>query len=122
MVALTVFYLDIDLLWQLSSHEISLVGRIALATGILASCGTLAIVVLAILNRLGATDCAVHEIDSLTVYCPKCGKKQKMPLENASCAHCGLMVQIRVTEKNLDISNDPASGSTNSSVHDIYSN
>ncbi len=95
-IAFTVLFLDIDLLGQLSTSEISLVGRAALATGILASCGTFALVTLAVLNRLSQTRLEAGPIESVTVYCPGCGKRQQISLESASCVSCGLVVEIRV--------------------------
>lgn len=99
MVGLTAVFLDIDLLLQLSYRgPLSLVGRAALAAGILASCGSLALIILAALNRTGQVHIVEGKISNIAVHCPRCGKKQVISLGSATCSRCQLIMNISVQE------------------------
>lgn len=75
-------------------------GRVAAGSGIVAGCGSLALLILARINRrveyrpkegaLPATDMAI--------VCPHCGKSQKIKLGGAACRACGLRIQINIEE------------------------
>jgi hypothetical protein len=102
-VAVTAVCLDIDISFGLSrGRGISILARLALASGILASCGTLALVILASLNRVVNRQPAEGPLASITVFCPKCGKKQTIPLEAAACSRCGLQINVCVEELGVD--------------------
>jgi len=101
-VAITAFGLDVDLLFSLSKGPgISAFARVALASGILSSCGTLALVILACLNRAVGHRTVEGHWASMAVSCPKCGKRQTIPLEDATCSRCELRIQIHVEEPEI---------------------
>jgi len=102
-VAITAVSLDLDLLFSLSKGgQISALGRVALASGILSSCGTLALVILACLNRAVGHRAVEGQWTSITISCPRCGKRQTIPLEDAACSRCQLRIQVHVEEPNVD--------------------
>ncbi|MFQ5414687.1 MAG: hypothetical protein ACE5E6_09545 [Phycisphaerae bacterium] len=72
--------------------------RLASATGILAGCGSLALCVLARMNRKIDFDTPVGEFARVIVVCPRCRKKQPIDIGDSSCAACGLRITIRVEE------------------------
>ena len=79
--------------------RISTLGRVALAAGILGSCGTLALIILASLNRLADHPRpATAQLADITVFCPKCGRKQTLSLGEAACNRCRLRIYVRVAE------------------------
>ncbi len=98
-VAITALCLDIDIVFSLSDGPgISMVARIALASGILASSGTLGLILLAGLNRIMGHRSSTDRADRITVICPQCGKRQTIPLVDASCSRCALRIQVRIEE------------------------
>lgn len=72
--------------------------RVGGAAGIIAGCGTLALLVLARLNRRIAIKPELTEIKEITIVCPICRKKQTVPLGNSTCTLCGLKLHIQVEE------------------------
>lgn len=87
-------------------HVDSMVGRLALAAALLAICGTLAIIVLARLNRgLGDHPALPGTFEkpeivlpnALAWTCPLCQKKQTTSTGLASCSGCGLLIESRLT-------------------------
>jgi hypothetical protein len=99
-VAITAVCLDIDVLFSLSDGPgISIVARIALAAGILASCGTLGLVLLTGLNRImGHHRVEAGPADSIGITCPQCGKRQTIALGDACCCRCQLRIQVRIEQ------------------------
>ncbi len=99
-VAITALCLDIDILFSLSDGPgISIIARLALAAGILASCGTLGLVLLTCLNRImGHHRADAGPADKINIVCPQCGKRQTIPLNDASCARCQLRIQVRIEQ------------------------
>ncbi len=75
---------------------VGMLGRIAGAAGVVASCGTLALIVLARLNRGGSRDDLVGDFSEVTLYCPQCRSKQTLPLGGGECPRCGLAIQLTV--------------------------
>ncbi|MEE9296044.1 MAG: hypothetical protein V3W34_13930 [Phycisphaerae bacterium] len=75
-----------------------LLGRLASASGIVTGCGTLALCVLARLNRKVDLESYVAELTEMTVVCPRCRKKQLVHVGDSDCAGCGLRISIRVEE------------------------
>jgi hypothetical protein len=75
-----------------------LLGRATAATSIAAACGTLAILVLARLNRKSVTPAVPAGVKALAIVCPWCTQKQTAPLGASVCAVCGLKFQIAVEE------------------------
>ncbi len=111
-VAIAAFCLDVDIVLSLSKGgQISAVARVALAAGILASCGSLALIVLACLNRIAELRSASGPITTITIVCPQCGKRQALALAGAACSGCGLRIHIRVEapgNEGLSASAEPA--------------
>ncbi|MHC4947363.1 MAG: hypothetical protein ACYTG1_03765 [Planctomycetota bacterium] len=75
-----------------------LVGRFASAAGIVTGCGSLALVVLAALNRRGAIEPSTASDLALTIVCPICRTKQSVPPGASACTGCGLRMEIRLEE------------------------
>jgi hypothetical protein len=74
--------------------------RAAAASGIVAGCATLALAILAVLNRRlnPAVAAAPPELKDIALTCPNCHKKQTLPLGDAACSDCGLRFHIRLEE------------------------
>ncbi|MFH0983831.1 MAG: hypothetical protein V2A79_20135 [Planctomycetota bacterium] len=72
--------------------------RLIPAAGIVAACGTLAICVLVRLNRNVDFEPVTVETLEMTVICPRCRKKQQIPLGDAACSACQLRIHIRIEE------------------------
>jgi hypothetical protein len=72
--------------------------NLAAAAGIIASCGSLALLVLARLNRNLDRVPVLSEVREMTVICPGCQKKQTLSVGDSACATCGLKFHIRVEE------------------------
>jgi hypothetical protein len=75
-------------------------GRAAAGSGIVAGCGSLALLVLARINRRveyrpdeGAVLATV-----VALVCPRCSKSQKIALGGAACKACGLRIEITIEE------------------------
>jgi len=68
------------------------------AAGIIAGCGSLALLILARLNRRMGTASAPQSITQVALVCPWCGRKQDAPLGESSCAGCRLKFRIAVEE------------------------
>lgn len=75
-----------------------LYARFAAAAVIAAGCGTLALFVLAILNRRGEAEALSPELSELIVICPRCRKKQTLPVGLSACTGCGLRISVCVEE------------------------
>lgn len=97
----------VDLLvWNGIDRIDSIAGRLALAGLLLTICGTLAIIVLARLNRgLGDHPALPGTFEkpeivlpnTLAWTCPLCQKKQTTSTGLASCSGCGLLIESRLT-------------------------
>jgi hypothetical protein len=75
-----------------------LVARIGGAAAIIGGCGSLALLVLAKLNRRVDLQPEALDLKEMTIICPVCRKKQTVPLGDSACAGCGLKFQISVQE------------------------
>jgi hypothetical protein len=75
-----------------------ILSRLASAAGICASCGTIAIAVLARANRKVERPMAQKGLMDLTLICPRCNKKQTLPMGESECKSCGLRISIKVEE------------------------
>ncbi len=73
-------------------------GRIAGAAGIVAGCGTLALCVLARINRKVDYERLSPELAEMVVVCPRCGKKQSIGLGDSVCTVCSLRISLRIEE------------------------
>ena len=72
--------------------------RSTAAVAILASCGTMALAVLARLNRRVDYEPLPREMLHITLVCPNCRKKQSLELGGAACKSCGLRIEVRIEE------------------------
>ena len=98
-VVATAAALDLDiLLGTQQGGGISILGRISLASGILASAGTLGMLVLSRLNRSLVTEETIDGVTAVNLQCPRCGKRQAIPLGSAPCGKCGLQIKIEIAE------------------------
>jgi hypothetical protein len=68
------------------------------AAAIITCCGSLALLVLAKINRNLDRVPVLSEIRDMIVICPGCKKKQTLPIGESACAGCGLKISIRVEE------------------------
>jgi len=75
-----------------------ILGRIAAAAGIVTGCGTLALCVLARINRKVDYEQLSPELTAMVVVCPRCGKKQSVSLGDSVCVACKLRISIRIEE------------------------
>jgi hypothetical protein len=77
--------------------EQEMLGRLAGAAAIMAGCGTLALLVLARINRRverpGFSSADVREV---TLVCPCCNRRQSIAVESGRCAVCGLGIAVRL--------------------------
>ncbi len=74
------------------------VERLTAAGSILAGCGSLAVLVLARLNRRAAPLPVSAELTTVSLACPRCGLAQSLALGGASCGRCGLRIRMTVEE------------------------
>lgn len=69
------------------------------AAGVVAGCGTLALAVFARMNlRLQPESPTPDLLTTLTLECPHCALKQKLPAGDSACQRCGLRFHIRLEE------------------------
>jgi len=73
-------------------------GRFAAAAGIVAGCATLALFVLARLNRKVDYEPLSSDQIEMIVVCPRCRKKQLIRPGDSACAECRLRISIRIEE------------------------
>ena len=73
-------------------------GRLAAAAGIVTACGTVAVMILAKLNRkhLTAEPTAASAWLDMDIVCPACERRQRIPLGASKCCECRLPFSIRV--------------------------
>src|SRR6185436_3786634 len=96
--ACTAVFINLIFSYQ-NSGEQEFTGRLAGAAGIMAACGSLALVVLAQMNRKLTNEAPVlSEIREMTIVCPGCQKKQTLPVGDTSCPACRLRFHLRVEE------------------------
>ena len=77
----------------------SLLLRLAAATAIFAGCGSLALLVLARLNRGANVEPGALPVElNIALTCPRCQSKQSLPLGGAACSGCNLRIHITVEE------------------------
>ncbi len=72
--------------------------RLTSAAGILAGCGSLALTVFARLNRRVDYEPLAGEAVAITLVCPRCGRKQAVPVGDAACDRCGLRIHLRIED------------------------
>jgi len=72
--------------------------RAAGACSILTVCGVMALGVLARLNRKVDTLDLPAELRNITLYCPRCNRKQTLPLGASACGACGIKLDIKAEQ------------------------
>jgi hypothetical protein len=76
-----------------------MLGRLAGATAIIAGCGTLALLILAMINqRIVPVAAALADVHEITLTCPRCRAQQTVEIGSGSCGACGLVIQVHVRE------------------------
>jgi hypothetical protein len=77
--------------------EQDMLGRLAGAAAIMAGCGTLALLVLAQVNRrVQLPEFSLADARQVTLICPRCNRKQSIAIESGTCAACGLGIAVRL--------------------------
>jgi hypothetical protein len=98
ILAVIVTALLLDAIVYLDSGG-EMLDRLASAAGICAACGTVAMAILARVNRKTIAPATPNELREIKLECPQCGKKQTLPVgTEAACAGCGLRIAVQVTE------------------------
>ncbi|MCL2646666.1 MAG: zinc ribbon domain-containing protein [Phycisphaerales bacterium] len=77
-------------------------GRLAAASGIVAVCCTMAVAILARLNRkmdfANNTTIVSKVMTHISLTCPRCDAKQTIQLGNDTCTACGLLFALKIEE------------------------
>ncbi|MGH7178396.1 MAG: hypothetical protein ACREJC_13540 [Tepidisphaeraceae bacterium] len=95
--ALTAVCVDVAIIAE--QDESGVAARLGGACGIIAGCGTLALLVVARLNRrVDTSPEAIAELTEMTVICPVCRKKHSATTGRSQCPSCGLIMHIRLEE------------------------
>lgn len=76
----------------------SIVARLIGATGIVGAFGTLALGVLARINRKVEVVVEDKQLTQITLRCPRCSKRQTLPIGKGACEQCRLVIEVRVSE------------------------
>jgi hypothetical protein len=97
-VIVTSLLLDVGIFHDYQGAGSDYVARGAGAAAIAAGCGTLALLILARLNRKMSTRTLPAGVKEVTVICPWCQRKQALPLGLSRCGGCGLKFRIAVEE------------------------
>jgi len=72
--------------------------RLAAALAILATCGSLALVVLSAIFRPVKIEAGISEFVQITIFCPRCRSKHTLPLGESQCPTCRLQFNLRVQD------------------------
>jgi hypothetical protein len=90
----------IDVLAIADEHRTHVPGaeNLAAAGGIITACGSLALLVLARVNRNLDRVPVLSEIKQITIICPGCQRRQTLPVGASSCATCGLKFTVQLEE------------------------
>ncbi|MDP6445487.1 MAG: hypothetical protein QGG36_06215 [Pirellulaceae bacterium] len=97
-VAAAAMFLDAEVIIA-PERGISILGRMSGAASIVASCGSLALIIFARLNRtVDSDDVTLAEITHICVQCPRCQKRMKAPIGSAQCKGCGLQITTAIEE------------------------
>lgn len=94
----TAVIIDLLVLASNNNTQFPLGENLAGAAGIITACGTLALGVLARLNRNLDRVPVLSEIKQIAVVCPGCQRKQTLNVGSSTCPHCGLLFDIRLEE------------------------
>lgn len=72
--------------------------RLTAATGVLAGCGTLTLVILVSLKRVKKIERIESSARSIELACPRCTRRQTLPVGDARCEECALKIRIEIEE------------------------
>ena len=91
----------IVMVWPNLEARDDFLSRGSAAAAIVAACGSLALIVLAVLNR--KTDAAAQspgalEATTLELTCPRCHVRQSVSFGDSACKNCELQFSIKITE------------------------
>jgi MFS family permease len=78
--------------------DADLLERLSAAAGVVAACGSMALLVLARINRGVDRESSAAELRVINVKCPRCRKRQSIDIGDSSCHACGLRISTRVEE------------------------
>jgi len=87
---------DILLIYDINNNDIFT--RLTGAVTIVAACASLAVAVLARINRGVDAEPGAFEMVNINLTCPRCQKKQSLPLGDSRCKGCDLRIHVRVEE------------------------
>lgn len=96
MAVLTCLFIDLAMLVEGAEETF---GRLAAAAGVMAACGTLAILILARLMRGVLSDARTASGQfTINLTCPRCRTRQDLPPGDGKCAKCDLRINIEIEE------------------------
>ena len=99
-VAVAAAFLDLEVVFQ-PDRGISMLGRISGAAAIVASCGSLALIIFARLNRVAYDDslgAELTEITRIVLFCPRCNARLTAVIGSDQCGRCGLRIVTAIEE------------------------
>ncbi len=99
-VAMASAFVDLEIIYA-PGNGLSMLGRVAGAATIAASCGSLALIIFARLNRATRTDSPngiVAEITEITLNCPQCNKRLTGSIGVLQCGGCGLCITTSIQQ------------------------
>jgi hypothetical protein len=99
-VAAGAVFLDLEVIFE-PGYGISVLGRMAGAAAILASCGSLALIIFARLNRTVdhvAPGGTLAEITHISMICPRCQRRLTAQIGTAECGGCGLRITTTIEQ------------------------
>lgn len=95
----TAIGVDLCVTFDAAKRDIDLLIRVASASGLITSCGSLALIVLTRMNRrVSEAPPVLEAIRKITLICPACGRKQTLAAGAASCPDCRLRIFTRFEE------------------------
>jgi len=98
MAAATAFFIDLMVSCEGDYGAFETAARFAGASGILTACGAMAMLILLRLHRGVDYEPGSTQMVEMSLVCPRCGKKQTLPIGEANCQACDLRIRIQVEE------------------------
>ena len=91
--------LDLIIIFEIDLDGVeSIPGRLTAASAILATCGSLALLILARFHRRIDLEGPGAAALQMTIVCPRCRKRQRVAVGSSTCCRCDLRLHIRVEE------------------------
>lgn len=88
-------FLWTSLVWGVRAESAA---RAAAAFSVLTACGVMALVILGRLNRRIEVQELPRELRAVKLFCPRCDRKQTVPLGSAACVACGLRIEVKAAQ------------------------